>query len=145
MSKLPAITTFGPEVMATLIEGSRREIVVELPYRDAIVLRQRMHQLRARMREDKHELASIVSAAKVTIRWGVEVATSKSRKGIKYPTDNDSLVELIVRPQDSTFRTALEKAGIKVDIPEPATPTLAPDESPEDILEIFLRREKEKK
>lgn len=143
MSKLPALTTFGPEIMASLVEGSRREVVIELPYRDAIVLRQRMHQLRARMREDKHPLCTIVSAAKVTIRWGPEVPTSRSRRGVHYPTNNQSLVDLVIRPQDSTFRLALEKAGIKIDLPEPVFAHEASGtETPEHIIESFLKEKK---
>lgn len=140
MSKLPPLTSFGPEILQTLIEGSKREILIELPYKEAVVLRQRIHQLRARMREDKHALTHIVSAAKVTIRWGPEVASSKSRRGVSYPTNSNSLVEMVIRPQDSTFRSALEKAGIQVEVPEiplPKPTTIL--EEPDDILTDFLR------
>jgi hypothetical protein len=140
MSRLPALTSFGPEILQALIEGSRREVVVELSYADAVVMRKRMHTLRARMREDKHPLLNIVTAAKVTIRWGEEVATSKSRKNVHYPTDNNAIVELVIRPQDSTFRSALERAGIKVDAPETVT-ALEDDltHTVDDILEEFLK------
>jgi hypothetical protein len=136
---LPPLTSFGPEILATLLKGSREEVVLDMPYNEAVELRKRMHFLRARMRQDKHELASIVAGAKVTIRWGPEVATSTSRKGVKYPTDSHSLVQLVVRPQDYTFRAAIEAAGVKIDIPEPI-PAIVPsiDES-EDILTEFLR------
>jgi len=142
MSKLPPLTTFGPEILQTLIEGSRREIIIELSYKDAVVLRQRMHQLRARMREDKHQLANIVSGAKVTIRWGPEVATSKSRKNISFPTSSESLVELVIRPQDSTFRKALEKAGIKIGPSAPPTEPALAGETPDAVVEEFLKKRK---
>lgn len=137
MSRLPALTTFGPEILNALIEGSRREVIIELPYAEAVVLRQRMHQLRARMREDKHPLSDIVSAARVTMRWSPDIATSTSRKGVRYPTDNQSLIELVIRPQDSTFRKALEKAGITVE-QEPDL-GIVPTADPDRIIAEFLK------
>ena len=141
MSKLPALTTFGPEIQAALIKGSREEVVIDLPYHEAVVLRQRMHQLRARMREDKHPLTPIVNAAKITIRWSEDVATSTTRKGMKYPTIRQSIVQLVIRPQDSTFRQALERAGVSIDIPDPI-PLSVDDISGDDVIEEFLKERK---
>lgn len=136
-----ALTTFGPEILAALIEGSRREVVIDLPYNDAVVLRMRMHQLRAAMRKEKHKLSHVVDAAKLTIRWGEEVKTSISKKGVHYPSSPYSIVQLVLRPQDSTYRKALEKAGISLVIPD-IEPALACDitggASPEGVIEEFL-------
>lgn len=134
------VVSFGPELMAALVQGSKDEKIVSMPYKEAVVARARMHSLRAAMRKEKHPLADIVAIAKVTIRWGPEVATSTSRKGVKYPTDNNSIVDLVISPRDSTFRKAFEKAGIKVEQPE-ATPVLPESEveTADQVLEHFIK------
>ena len=46
-----SISSFGPEIMAALLQGSKRRVDLKLPYRTAIQFRRRVHELRSRMRE----------------------------------------------------------------------------------------------
>jgi len=143
--KPPALSSFAPEVLATLVEGSRRVIELEMPYSEAVVTRMRMHSLRARMRLDGHELLNIVQGAKITIVWPEGTECRESSRGVRYPKDSSILVKLVIAPQDLRFTEAVKKAGISVDLPT-TTPVLATDipggETPDHVIEEFLATKK---
>jgi hypothetical protein len=142
--KPPAISSFAPEILATLIEGSRRIIELEMPYSEAVVIRMRMHSLRARMRLDGHTLLNIVQGAKITIVWPEGTEVRESSRGVRYPKDPKTMVKLTVTPQDLHFTKAIKKAGISVDLP-PSTPVLdTGTETPDHVIEDFLRQAEKK-
>jgi hypothetical protein len=137
--KLPEVTAFGAELLQALTEGSRREIILEMPYREAVYNRQRLNLLRARMREDNHPLAKLVQNARITIEWDPEVLVKTSSRGVRFPRDTESLVRLRIQPQDRKLREALNQVGIKVNEPE-ETAALVPEavEDPEQVLADYL-------
>jgi len=143
--KPPALSSFAPEILATLIEGSRRTIELEMPYSEAVVMRMRLHSLRARMRLDGHALLDIVQGAKVTISWSLDTKVRESTRGVRYPAEPGTVVKLIIAPQDLKFTEAIRKAGIAVE-PPPAIAAIADVDpsgiTPEDVIEDFLGKKK---
>lgn len=112
--------SFGPELLAALIEGSRRTLELELPeYRKGVFLRQRLHQLRTAMDRTKHPMASLVQKTKLSLLYGKEagypdVLEERRKNGIRFPTDPSVPCKLILSPRDSEFAAALAKAGVVV-------------------------------
>lgn len=139
------IESFGPEVLQGLIEGSKREVILELPYRKAVFFRQRANALRAEMRRQSHELYRVVSQATLRILWGKEAGydealEKKSSTNVRFPVNKETPAKLIISPADKEFTEALKKAG--VELPPPPTDPLPNTESPDegtDILEHYLR------
>lgn len=131
----PPIESFGPELMAALIEGSTKVFDFQLPYNDAVRFRRRIHQLRARMREEKHEKAMLVERARVSIIWGPdaglpEIETRKINNAGRVPVDLNAPVKIRIKPYDSEFAAALNAAGVKVNVdvgPDVLGPSTSPD------------------
>lgn len=119
-TKLP-IESFGPELMAALIAGSTKEFRFELRFGDCVKFRRRIHQLRTRMREERHPQAAIVERARVQILWGTaagfekEPELKRNSNNYKSPSDPNTPALILIRPYDSEFSAALERAGLKVD------------------------------
>lgn len=144
-TKLP-IESFGPELMQALLAGSTKEFRFELRYGDCVKFRRRIHQLRTRMREERHEHAALVERARVMILWGKQAREANGGVGFdedpklktnsnnyKSPSDPNTPALIVIKPYDSEFAAALSKAGLKVDtdvgsslsIPDTATDALA--------------------
>lgn len=134
------IASFGPELFRALIEGAKREIKLELPFRKAVHFRMRINQLRNQMRLQNHPEYSIASQAKITITWPEETPTSKSSRNVKYPSDPNTLCTVTILPSDSEFANALKAAGVEV---PPLSDTTLPEAKTveEDILTTFLQKE----
>lgn len=141
------IESFGPEVLQGLIEGSKREITLELPYRKAAFFRQRANALRAAMRAQKHTMYPAVSQATIRIIWGEEagldkIPETKSEKGVRAPANRNERVKLVISPADSEFGEALKQAGVEVKPlslhPPPNTGSTTPVE---DVLADYLKEE----
>jgi hypothetical protein len=141
------VESFGPEVLQALIEGSKREIVLELPYRKAVFFRQRVNALRAEMRRQNHEMYKIVSQATVRILWGADaelpdVPERRSLTNVRFPMNKNIPAKLVITPADKEFGEALKRAGVEV---KPLTPDPIPNtrttEPSEDILESYLKEE----
>jgi hypothetical protein len=147
-TRLPKpVESFGPEILQALIDGSKREITVELPYRRAVLFRSRVNSLRAAMRQTKHELYPVVSQATVRILWGEDagmtpVVEKKSSTNVRFPANKNTIVKLVITPADAEFGDALKKAGVEV---KPLSPDPVPNtgtgETSEDILANYLREE----
>src|SRR5687768_4773528 len=93
-SKLP-IESFGPELMTALLAGSKGEVRLPMPYRTAVNFRRRIHQLRARMREENHPQRGLVERAQVRILWGKDagldpVELKRTDNSNKTPVDLDA-------------------------------------------------------
>lgn len=117
-SKIP-IESFGPELMAALLAGSLREVRFPLPYRFAVQFRRRIHQLRARMREERHEKSKQVERAQVSVLWGKEAGLTepllrRTVSGNKVPEDLNCPAVVRIKPYDSEFAKALEAAGVSI-------------------------------
>lgn len=109
---LPAIESFGPELLASLIRGSNSELKLEGSYKQMVVLRRRLHELRAAMRERRHDLYHIVQKAQLEITWPADTPVRTSRKGVKYPVNNNAPVTLRISPHDSEFADIFKRAGV---------------------------------
>ena len=97
------VSSFGPELMALLIKGSREEVKVPCESRQQMrALQQRIHMLRGAMAREKHNLYSVVTRARTSQNWQIDEATGKPCS-----------FALFVRPQDSQFADILNKAGVK--------------------------------
>lgn len=141
------VESFGAEVLQALIEGSKREITLKLPYRKAAFFRQRVNALRAEMRRQNHVMYPVVSQATVRILWGEDagmetIAEKKSSTNVRFPLNKDSIVKLVISPADKEFGDALREAGVEV---KPLSPDPVPNtETPSDmsnILSEYLKEE----
>lgn len=134
------IESFGPEILQALIEGSKREINITLPYRKAVYFRSRVNALRYEMRAQKHHLYPVVSQATVRIVWDKDVTEKKSPTNVRFPANKDTSVKLIISPADAEFSEALKAAGIEV---KPLDTELLPNtetaESTADVLSEYLK------
>lgn len=143
------VESFGPEVFEALIEGSKREIVLELPYKKAVAFRQRANSLRAAMREAGHEKYKIVAQTTLRIVWGRdagydETAEKRSSQNVRFPVSKLVPAKLIISPADNEFGEALRKAGVTIKPlgADPIVETTSPEpEIGSDILEQYLFKE----
>lgn len=140
------VESFGPEILQALIEGSKREIILDLPYRKAVFWRQRINALRAEMRRQGHSLYKVVSQATVTVRWGKdagleEVTERKSSTNVRFPANKEVPAKLIITPADKELGEALKKAGVELKTltPDPESNT-EPSESGS-VLSSYLKEE----
>lgn len=90
--KVPAVTSFGPELLSLLLAGSteRREVELDSP-QAAFKLRHRIHILRSAMRTENHRDKDLVEKAKVSVVGN----------------------RVIVQPQDSEFANAIKASGLQ--------------------------------
>lgn len=122
------LTSYGSKLFDVLIEGSRAKLTQTLPYREAVQIRIRLHQLRHRMHKERHELYPIAAKAKISIRWDeAAIPTRKGYRNSKTPLNLDAPVLLTIEPRDSEFDTTLESmleaSGAKRTVAPPATHT----------------------
>lgn len=139
------VESFGPELFQALIEGSKKEIVLELPYRKAVHFRQRINSLRSAMQRQNHVMYTAVSQATVHVLWGEDagfnaVPETKSSTNVRFPVNKNTPAKLTITPADSELAAALKKAGVEVRplSPDPVPNTGTPDAEP-DILETLMK------
>lgn len=108
------IDSFGPELFNALREGSHRRVAMDLPYRDAVKLRTRIHRLRAKMGEQGHTLYGLMMKAELRIEIPKGTPTKSRYRNIQTPIDPGALVTLVIAPRDSDFAEAIRKAGVTV-------------------------------
>lgn len=146
------VESFGPEIFEALIEGSKREIILELPYKKAVAFRQRMNSLRAAMRESGHEKSKIVAQTTIRILWGKDAgydndtAEKRSSQNVRAPISKMTPSKLVISPADSEFSEALRKAGVTIKPLGTDAPATVPVDAPardigSDILQRFLAGE----
>lgn len=144
------VESFGPEVFEALIEGSKREIILELPYKKAIAFRQRANSLRSAMRAAGHEKYKIVAQTTLRILWGKEAGydetpEKRSSQNVRFPVSKLIPAKLIISPADNEFGEALRKAGVTIK-PLDSDPIVSEHKEPtsdlgSDILQQFLDKE----
>lgn len=145
----PPIESYGPELMAALIAGSTKEFKFELRFGDCVKFRRRIHQLRTRMREEKHPQANLVERARVQILWGkaareanggvgftTEPSLKQNSNNYRTPSDPNTPALILIKPYDSEFADALSRAGLKIDT-EVGTDLSLPTHDPNDPLAAF--------
>lgn len=132
--KDPPLESFGPELMAALIQGSNAHYEIPMTFRQAVNHRQRLNTLRRVMVNVAHPMAKIVSLTKIAIRWDDTVPVRRSSKNVRIPVSLDAPVRLVIEPYDKEFAIALGKAGIHITPPDPLPDIPEPAESLEDIL-----------
>lgn len=114
MARSPTpVESFGPELLAALIAGSKSKFEIALPYSTAVKFRQRIYQLRFAMRMANHPQSSMVSRTRIQITWPEGTETKSNIKKVHWPKDPETPCKLIISPYDSEFADALGKAGIK--------------------------------
>ena len=124
VSRYP-VSSFGPELMAILLKGSRERVEIPCPdQRTMRHLQMRLQMLRGAMGREKHPQYTLVTRARTSRTWDAAVGV------------NERCV-LVVQPNDSQFAPALKSAGIAVtdnerdildNVPEsPTGPPTVPD------------------
>lgn len=129
----PPISSFGNEILSALLAGSLKEVRIALTYREAVSMRQRLYQLRQRMREEDHEAALAVARCFITIEWSKGTKVMRNSKNVEFPSDRSTPSTLILRPQDSQFAKALNQAGV---VSNELTDAIAVEEG--DVLRDYL-------
>lgn len=140
------IASFGPQLFAALIQGAKAEVRVPLPYKLAVRLVQRLHQLRTVMRKTNHEHYLVASQASISLEIPPSVDCRVTSKKVRIPRDPNVGVAVVISPADSLFSVALDKAGVapptldevKVE-PETTTP-----EAIGDVLAAYVAGEEVK-
>jgi hypothetical protein len=123
MSKIRSrtpVSSFGPELLAALREGSERQVTFSFPDpKVAIRFIARINSLRVAMRREEHDYAEAV------YRCGARI-------------DPDNRCRVILAPRDSEFLSALKAAEVDVTPLLPKAPTPLPGVAPDDEAESFL-------
>lgn len=135
------VESFGPELFQALVDGSKREIILKLPYDQAVRFRLRINQLREAMRQVEHPKYLAVSQARITIKWPPDTATRKYPGGNLWPVNKKVLCDVIVSPNDFEFRSALQSAGVTIQDTPSTIPQAEEVKEEQDILAEFLRKE----
>src|SRR5215467_3979198 len=129
------VESFGPELMASLLKAATGSFTLQMPWRRAIRLRQRLYRLRTSMLQVKHPKYTLVSRVTIVIDPPM-------------PLDKNTLCTVTFRPNDSEFASDLTNAGVTLS-PEPEhepeeekpTPTQnpTPPQHKTNILEELLK------
>lgn len=144
------IESFGPEILAALIKGSKEPVVIRFPtYRQAYSFTMRLSQLKAQMLLQKHALGSVVQRAKPSLDWGQHldppVATKYGHHKTASPINHATPTTCTISPRDSEFEEALKAAGItpaelKRDVLDDV-PTSPQRQDEHDFLDQFMTKE----
>jgi hypothetical protein len=104
------VSSFGPELLAALIKGSKEPVVIKLANRtQGRTLQLRIQMLRGAMQREGHPMYAIVTRVKTSLKWGNRLSPDLETdvKGIK-------AAELHLIPRDSEFGDAIRRAGVEV-------------------------------
>lgn len=126
------VSSFGPEIMAALVKGSKERIVLQFPNQAAaITFQHRIHTLRSSMRKEDHPACELVSRARASRVYGKKL-------GPEYADDPDGkrACHLVIQPNDLQFADVVKAAGVeidppKVDVTEEGAAALAPFMAPD--------------
>jgi hypothetical protein len=70
------------------------------------------------MREENHQLYKIAAKTKISIQWDDSlIPTIRGKRGLKYPSDRRSQVNLVIEPHDNEFSDMLSAQGINTKAP----------------------------
>lgn len=115
------IESFGPELMAALLEGARKQVDLKLNFRDANFFRARINHLRKRMREMDHPEFPLAAKARIQILWGLDAGMPQveeviSSRRVRRPKDDSAPCILRLSPQDQQFAKVLKEAGVEAGV-----------------------------
>ena len=146
--KAQPIESFGPEMMAALLKGSREKLTLEFPaYRSAVYFMARIHLLRKQMREANHPEYNIAARARVSLSFGPdagypEVEIKLDSQGGKRPVDREVPAKITISPHDSEFGDVLKNAGVEIMARNDPAPTAMPSEGSFDsVLDGYAPKE----
>lgn len=108
--RLYPVSSFGPQLIAVWLKGTREEVRLEFPNKKiAQQFQLRLQMLRGAMTREGHEHAELVQRARTSLRVGIRAgeAHADDPEGLKYAL-------LVVYPADSQFTDILDAAGVKV-------------------------------
>lgn len=139
------IESFGGELMAALLEGSRRRILIPFRGEDhqgrkkANSFARRLNTLRQRMRQEGHRDYNLAMRAKVGVYIGPEAVRHGGPQEWK-EDHNGSLGGLVVvEPKDSEFLDDLRAAGVTVDrVDQPINPPPPEDETVDALVDELM-------
>jgi hypothetical protein len=114
MSKPRPIESFGRDLMAALLEGAKRPVHLQLPYKKAVHFTQRVNFMRREMERQKHPEYPAASQAKLTISWPEGTEVQRSSRGVASPVNKQVECTVTIAPADSEFGDAIRKAGVQV-------------------------------
>lgn len=118
------VDSFGPELMAALVKGSREIITIPCPDAATLLfLQQRIHMLRGAMGREKHPNYTLVQRARTSRMWD-----EPDGKRVAKPTKAATNFRLIIQPNDHQFADLIKQAGVDVD--EGAMRDVLEDKSP---------------
>lgn len=104
----PAVSSFGPELLALLLKGAKEEVHILLPTKkEARRLHFRLNSLRKAMREEIHFLYTLVEK--------VEIHTKRFVEDEKLYGDGNGKTRVVVSPADNSFAEVIRAAGVDVD------------------------------
>lgn len=103
--RLFSVESFGPQVMQLLLHGAKGLSEFDLPWNQAIRLRQRIYQLREAMRREKHELYPLVSKVKLNIPEHPDPRKPP-------PSGKLTSVHCILGPGDHEYEGLISELGI---------------------------------
>lgn len=100
------VTSFGPELLALLLQGVNKRVEVECKtFAEMTHLQMRLHMLRSAMRREKHPHSELVQRARTSRMWD-------GGRNTRTPMSN---FRLIVEPNDARFRDMITAAGVTID------------------------------
>jgi hypothetical protein len=95
------VNSFGPELMAVLLKGSRERVEIPCPdQRTMKFIQMRLQMLRGAMFRERHQAYAVVVRARTSRTWN--------------KSDKDKDCVLVVQPNDSQFADIFKRAGIEV-------------------------------
>lgn len=105
------VSSFGPELMAALVKGSREPITIPCPDAKTLMfLQQRIHMLRGAMGREKHPQYQLVQRARTSRLWD-----EPEGKRVTKPSRSATNFRLVIRPNDNQFADLIKQAGVVVD------------------------------
>lgn len=143
MSRAPRppkpVESFGPQLLAALLEGAKREVVLPLTYRQAVHFMQRIHELRAAMRRTKHPEYTAAAQARFNLSWPDDTPVKKSSRNVTIPVNPNTPCTLKLMPADSEYTAVLQKAGVTVpELKHDPTQSLEPPAESSSIVDNVL-------
>ena len=114
------VESFGPELMAVLLKGSREKVILRFEGPDgegkrrAHSFHRRIHTLRSKMREENHPDHALAARALCSIYWGARAVTEGAPTSWAPDFSGRMGALIVIRPRDSEFDDVLKQAGVEV-------------------------------
>lgn len=131
MARKHPVSSFGPELMATLLAGATSTRSIEMPWHRAARFRQRLYMLRQAMGNEQHPQYEDVRRVFIRIVWPDDTKIKLNSKKVRTPIDPNTPCKVLVGPQDSEYAASLKSAGIELgDAPDDLLADLEKEQQP---------------